>query len=138
LLWRFPAHHGAVPHLQTERWEELLTQLRVDPSHERPPAVLAALGRYAPAGVADRLAEGLLPACEADHRAAPAPAPPPARSLRMPGEAARRAAFERWDMNANGALSLAEIDKAVVVGLYPIVTFQYSSTTLCQFSYHIQ
>jgi hypothetical protein len=24
------------------------------------------------------------------------------------------------------------------VGLYPIVTFQYSSTTLYQFSYHIQ
>ena len=26
----------------------------------------------------------------------------------------------------------------VNVGLYPIVTFQYSSTTLSQFSYHIQ
>ena len=27
---------------------------------------------------------------------------------------------------------------AVELGLYPIVTFQYSSTTLYQFSYHIQ
>jgi hypothetical protein len=26
----------------------------------------------------------------------------------------------------------------VVIGLYPIVTFQYSSTTLHQVSYHIQ
>jgi hypothetical protein len=26
----------------------------------------------------------------------------------------------------------------VALGLYPIVTFQYSSTTLYQFSYHIQ
>jgi hypothetical protein len=26
----------------------------------------------------------------------------------------------------------------VLLGLYPIVTFQYSSTTLCQFYYHIQ
>jgi hypothetical protein len=27
---------------------------------------------------------------------------------------------------------------AVRVGLYPIVSFQYSSTTLFQFSYHVQ
>jgi hypothetical protein len=33
---------------------------------------------------------------------------------------------------------LAEPGAVAPLGLYPIVTFQYSSTTLYQFSYHIQ
>ena len=45
-----------------------------------------------------------------------AAAPPPA--LLMPSAAERRVAFDRWDSNGNGGLSLAEIDKAVVE-LYP-------------------
>jgi hypothetical protein len=32
----------------------------------------------------------------------------------------------------------AAVQQAVGIGLYPIVTFQYSSTTLYQFSDHIQ
>ena len=36
----------------------------------------------------------------------------------MPAAAERRAAFDRWDNNGNGGLSLAEIDKAIVE-LYP-------------------
>jgi hypothetical protein len=35
-----------------------------------------------------------------------------------PGQSARRSTFNQWDVNGNGGLSLAEIDKAMVAG-YP-------------------
>jgi hypothetical protein len=36
----------------------------------------------------------------------------------LPGQSARRSTFNQWDMNGNGGLSLAEIDKAMVAD-YP-------------------
>jgi hypothetical protein len=40
--------------------------------------------------------------------------------------------------NPAGVASIAAADVAAQLGLYPIVTSQYSSTTLYQVSYHIQ
>jgi hypothetical protein len=39
---------------------------------------------------------------------------------------------------SDGAAVHAAMAKQALLGLYPIVTFQYSSTTLYQVSYHIQ
>ena len=47
----------------------------------------------------------------------PAPPPPPLK-LEMLSKEERRAAFDRMDVNGNGGLSLAEIDKAIVE-VYP-------------------
>jgi Ca2+-binding EF-hand superfamily protein len=43
---------------------------------------------------------------------------PALRALARLGASARRSAFNQWDVNGNGGLSLAEIDKAMVAG-YP-------------------
>ena len=50
--------------------------------------------------------------------AAEAPTAEDTAALQMPDKATRMAAFKKMDFNGNGALSLAEIDKAVIA-LYP-------------------
>jgi hypothetical protein len=52
------------------------------------------------------------------------------------GETPRMPALAR--AGAGGRARRAPKPLNLEVGLYPIVTFQYSSTTLCQVSYHIQ
>ena len=49
-------------------------------------------------------------------------------------EGVRQRGGEQWGEEGRGALGAG----GGLLGLYPIVTFQYSSTTLYQFSYHIQ
>jgi hypothetical protein len=66
----------------------------------------------------------------------PADFGPPAAAL--PPTAAVAAAPELADAELTNAAQLRGRVAVVRVGSYPIVTFQYSSTTLYQFSYHIQ
>ena len=54
------------------------------------------------------------PAAVLPAAAAPPPPAPAAPKLDVPSKAERNAAFDRMDMNGNGGLSLAEIDKAIV------------------------
>jgi hypothetical protein len=48
------------------------------------------------------------------------------------------ALFRQYDRDNSGELEWEEFRRAVRIGLYPIVTSQYSSTTLSQVSEPIQ
>ena len=60
------------------------------------------------------------------------------RELRRRRPVVRRVDPRQLTERRAGNPTVSESTRSVGVGLYPIVTFQYSPTTLYQVSYHIQ
>ena len=94
--------------------EERLRRLREAQARLQRPKSAGRAPRQTPAGASTPTGPAAVPAPPGG----PWALSPPETQFVMPSAAERRVAFDRMDVNGNGGLSLAEIDKAIIE-LYP-------------------